>query len=70
MCIRDSLDRAVVDDVDHLTFLDLDKELVERELEREARTRRSGAPAENMIRDMQDRVNAKLDLEVSTKADN
>lgn len=68
--LHEYLDRAVVDDVDHLTFLDLDKELVERELEREARTRRSGAPAENMIRDMQDRVNAKLDLEVSTKADN
>ncbi|WP_072343573.1 pyruvate ferredoxin oxidoreductase [Actinomyces urinae] len=68
--LQEYLDKAVVDDVEHLTFLDLDKELVERELEREARTRRSGAPAENMIRDMQDRVNAKLDLEVSTKADN
>lgn len=68
--LQEYLDKAVVDDVEHLTFLDLDKELVERELEREARTRRSGAPAENMIRDMQDRVNAKLDLEVSMKADN
>ncbi|HHT40051.1 MAG TPA: pyruvate ferredoxin oxidoreductase [Actinomyces sp.] len=63
------LDKAVVDDVDGTTFLDLDKELVERELEREANTRRSGSPAENIIRDMQDRVNAKLNLEVSKKAD-
>ena len=58
-----------MDDVDPITFLDLDKELVERELEREANTRRSGSPAENIIRDMQDRVNAKLNLEVSKKAD-
>ncbi len=68
--LHEYLDKAVVDNVDPITFLDLDKELVERELEREANTRRSGSPAENIIRDMQDRVNAKLNLEVSKKADN
>ncbi|GAQ50314.1 transketolase C-terminal domain-containing protein [Streptomyces acidiscabies] len=35
-----------------LTFLDLDTELVERELARMARTRRSGPSAENILRDM------------------
>ncbi|MDO5049043.1 MAG: transketolase C-terminal domain-containing protein [Actinomycetaceae bacterium] len=67
--LNNYLDHAVVDDVADTTFLDLDKELVERELEREAKVRRSGSPAENIIRDMQDRVNAKLNLEVSKKAD-
>ncbi|MDO5033849.1 MAG: pyruvate ferredoxin oxidoreductase [Actinomycetaceae bacterium] len=62
-------DEAVADKVEPTTFLDLDRSLVEQELEREANTRRSGAPAENIIRDMQDRVNARMDLEVSKKAD-
>ncbi|WP_028809954.1 pyruvate ferredoxin oxidoreductase [Streptomyces sp. 351MFTsu5.1] len=35
-----------------LTFLDLDKPLVERELARMARTRRSGPSAENILRDV------------------
>lgn len=35
-----------------LTFLDLDTDLVERELARMARTRRSGPPAENILRDV------------------
>lgn len=68
--LNNYFDAAVADQVEPTTFLDLDKELVDRELEREAQTRRSGAIAENIIRDMQDRVNAKLDLEVSKKADN
>ena len=34
------------------TFLDLDRELVERELERTRATRRSGPHAENMLRDL------------------
>jgi pyruvate ferredoxin oxidoreductase alpha subunit len=35
-----------------LSFLDLDHALVDRELGRAARTRRSGPPAENMLRDL------------------
>ncbi|MDO5720761.1 MAG: transketolase C-terminal domain-containing protein [Actinomycetaceae bacterium] len=68
--LNNYLDKAVIDDVEDLTFLDLDKEIVEAELERERLTRRSGAPAENIIRDIQDRVNEQMNLEVSTKAEN
>ncbi len=49
------LDKAAHDDVDHITFLDLDMELVENELQREQLMRRSGAPAENMLRDVAER---------------
>jgi pyruvate ferredoxin oxidoreductase alpha subunit len=35
-----------------VTFLDLDRELVERELERALRSRRSGPHAENILRDL------------------
>ena len=38
--------------LDALTFLDLDRRLVERELERMSRTRRSGPTAENVLRDV------------------
>jgi pyruvate ferredoxin oxidoreductase alpha subunit len=41
-----------VDDLDELTFLDLRTELVERELERNRATRRSGPTAENLLRDV------------------
>ncbi len=44
-------DRAVSDQLEFLTFLDLDRDLVERELEREHLVRRSGPMAENMVRD-------------------
>jgi pyruvate ferredoxin oxidoreductase alpha subunit len=37
---------------DRLVFLDLDRQLVERELQRLAETRRSGPHAENMLRDL------------------
>lgn len=45
------LDKAVADDVEDTTFLDLDRELVDRELRRETLTRRSGAVPENLLRD-------------------
>ncbi|MGI8335804.1 transketolase C-terminal domain-containing protein [Actinomadura scrupuli] len=54
--IKDSLHRlfadAVADELEPLTFLDLDRELVERELRRRRETRRSGPTAENMLRDV------------------
>ena len=39
-----------------LTFLDLDRQLVERELERQADRRRSGPQAENILRDVSTQV--------------
>lgn len=48
--LHEYLDRAVRDEVDQLTFLDLDMELVQAELDREAKTRRSGPMAENVMR--------------------
>jgi pyruvate ferredoxin oxidoreductase alpha subunit len=44
--------KAVEDDLEQLTFLDLDWNAVNRELERERQTRRSGPIAENMLRDL------------------
>ena len=43
---------AVADRLEPLTFLDLDTELVERELRRTRELRRSGPHAENMLRDL------------------
>ncbi|MEU5893747.1 pyruvate ferredoxin oxidoreductase [Streptomyces sp. NPDC047461] len=43
---------AVAGRLGHLTFLDLDTELVEREMARMAATRRSGPSAENILRDL------------------
>jgi pyruvate ferredoxin oxidoreductase alpha subunit len=43
---------ALRDEVERLTFLDLNTGLVERELERMALRRRSGPTAENMLRDL------------------
>lgn len=43
---------AVADDLGPLTFLDLDRGLVDRELQREQDTHRSGPSAENMLRDL------------------
>jgi len=45
-------DNAVKDELDRLTFLDLDHELVDRELDREKQTHRSGSLAENVLRDV------------------
>ncbi len=46
------LERAVKDELEHLTFLDLDHNLINRHLEREKQKRRSGPMAENMLRDV------------------
>ncbi|QDX80042.1 pyruvate ferredoxin oxidoreductase [Denitratisoma sp. DHT3] len=40
------------DALDHLTFLDLDRAIVDRQLERERQMRRSGPIAENLLRDV------------------
>ncbi|MFC8513259.1 pyruvate ferredoxin oxidoreductase [Streptomyces sp. NPDC057257] len=45
-------DDAMAGRLEQLTFLDLDTELVDRELARMAKTRRSGPSAENMLRDV------------------
>jgi pyruvate ferredoxin oxidoreductase alpha subunit len=45
-------DDAMAGRLEQLTFLDLNAELVERELARMARTRRSGPSAENILRDV------------------
>jgi pyruvate ferredoxin oxidoreductase alpha subunit len=45
-------DDAARDNLDQLTFLDLDRELVDRELLRAREVRRSGPSAENMLRDI------------------
>ena len=43
---------AVADRLEPLTFLDLDRRIVELQLAREAATRRSGPVAENLLRDL------------------
>jgi pyruvate ferredoxin oxidoreductase alpha subunit len=45
-------DQAVADELERLTFLDLDHDLVDRELLREKQTHRSGSLAENVLRDV------------------
>jgi len=47
-----TLGEAVADRLPPLTFMDLDWRIVERQLEREAATRRSGPIAENLLRDV------------------
>ncbi len=46
------LDSVVTDDLPKVTFLDLDEELVQREIDRNRADRRSGPAAENMLRDL------------------
>ncbi|HEY8049809.1 MAG TPA: pyruvate ferredoxin oxidoreductase, partial [Ramlibacter sp.] len=46
------LAQAIADELEPLTFLDLDWRIVNRQLEREARVRRSGPIAENLLRDV------------------
>lgn len=60
--LNEYLDRAIVDDVEDTEFLDLDRDLVQRELDREASTRRSGAIPENMLRDVSARMNGELEV--------
>jgi pyruvate ferredoxin oxidoreductase alpha subunit len=45
-------DRAGRDELEHVTFLDLNWDVVNRVLERERTTRRSGSIAENVLRDV------------------
>ncbi len=46
------LDRAARDELGYLEFLDLDREMVERELQRASSDRRSGPVAENLLKDL------------------
>ena len=50
--LHDLFTRAAADELEPLTFLDLNTELVERELDRAAAARRSGPAAENILRDL------------------
>jgi pyruvate ferredoxin oxidoreductase alpha subunit len=50
--LRRLFDDAVGDRLGLTTFVDLDRGLVERELERSGATRRSGPHAENILRDL------------------
>ena len=50
--LRGLLDEAVADRLEPLTFLDLDRERVDRELDRMRDHHRPGAHAENIVRDM------------------
>ncbi len=50
--LRTLFTEAAADRLEPLTFLDLDHELVERELARSRSSRRSGPTAENMLRDL------------------
>ena len=50
--LREVFADAIHDRLDELTFLDLDREAVTRELGRMAATRRSGPAAENILRDI------------------
>ncbi len=58
--LQKMLDEAEEDKLHHTTFLDLDKELVDHELERESLTRRSGPIAENLVRDARKRADEHL----------
>jgi pyruvate ferredoxin oxidoreductase alpha subunit len=46
------LRKAIKDELEHVSFLDLDWKLVHRVLEREKETRRSGPIAEGILRDI------------------
>ena len=50
--LRRLFEDAVADELEQTTFLDLDRGLVERELERMSADRASGPHAENMLRDI------------------
>lgn len=52
MSLRRVIADAMADELQRLTFLDLDRGLVDRELERMLADRRSGPHAENMLRDL------------------
>ncbi|MCB1891857.1 MAG: pyruvate ferredoxin oxidoreductase, partial [Rhodocyclaceae bacterium] len=50
--LRSLFERALRDELEPLTFLDLNQSAVARELEREKTRRRSGPSAENILRDI------------------
>jgi pyruvate ferredoxin oxidoreductase alpha subunit len=50
--LRELFRRAAADNLAPLTFLDLNTDLIDRELRRAAATRRSGPAAENILRDL------------------
>jgi pyruvate ferredoxin oxidoreductase alpha subunit len=50
--LREHFIAAMAGETGPLTFLDLNRELVERELQRLGEQRRSGPHAENMLRDL------------------
>jgi len=50
--LRDLFTKAAGDDLPPLTFLDLNTDLIDRELRRVAANRRSGPAAENILRDL------------------
>ncbi len=50
--LNDYFDKAEEDAVERLTFLDLQTDIVKRELERQEANRRSGASPENIVRDV------------------
>ncbi len=54
------IDEAEGDQLNELTFLDLDQELVDKELAREAESRQSGPAAENLVRLARERTDAVL----------
>lgn len=58
--LNEYLDRAVKDEVEYTEFLDLDKDLIDRELARQAANRRSGSSPENMMHDYHERVNKRI----------
>jgi len=49
--LRNLFCKAEENEIDPLTFLDLDRNAVDKQLERERKTRRSGPIAENLLRD-------------------
>lgn len=53
-------DEALAGNLDFLTFMDLDQELVDAELAREAKFRRSGPAAENVVRYAKERLDHQL----------
>ena len=54
--LHEVFEKATRDDLPALTFLDLDWAIVNKQLERERATRRSGPTAENILRDVGDHV--------------
>ncbi|MCI6583531.1 MAG: pyruvate ferredoxin oxidoreductase [Mobiluncus porci] len=58
--LNSMLDKVADGTIDDLTFLDLDMDLVNAELEREKSTRRSGSTAENVMRHAVERTNANV----------